>query len=89
MPWYVQKPIVVEAVQNSPGNETLVVEFLNKHGLKWWVTSQHGIRVDTVEGVTQIAFDDWVVLGPLGEVFGVSNEIFQRTYEESQLKLFP
>lgn len=75
-------PYVVEAVQSVPGNEQEMVEFLNRHNLKWWAINNYGLCIERPDRVHTAYRGDWVAFS---EVMGV--EILGATYFHTRYEM--
>lgn len=89
MPFFVKRPIMIEAHQwFSYGNHLAVVPYKSqtKHPLHHCSHCDNQYRdhgwVDTLEGGHIVCPGDWVVTGPRGENYPVKPDIFAETYQE-------
>jgi len=89
-----KKPVVVEAFQmtqarrwdNSEWPEWLNAAWqkeIGQPGAFWRdVELPHtSLHISTMEGVMNIAWDDWIIRGVKGEIYSCKPDIFDATYE--------
>lgn len=85
-----KKPVVVEAVQFLPNEEstrqimdlaaqgTRVVEtFVSPEG-------HYNMYINTLEGKMQATVGDWIIRGVSGELYPCKPDIFLKTYEAAE-----
>lgn len=85
-----KKPVLVDAVQYTPGLEDgyacYVIDggrFVGYHDkatvIPYWARAVPAIK--TLEGFHEISADDWIITGVAGERYPCKPEIFAQTYE--------
>jgi len=67
----------------DPASAEEVHDLLNSWGVAWWPGADDVLRVATPQGTKPVWYGDWVVRGTVGEVWPVRDEVFQRSYVES------
>jgi len=81
--WYVHRPTTVEAVQYTPLTAGQVRRVLGEWGVVWWAGQDETLRVATPQGTKPVWYGDWIVRGTVGEVWPVKDEVFHRSYTET------
>lgn len=79
-----KKPVVIEAIQYTGDNLGEVLQFISQHSdtkRKWWAGGGGKLCIETLEGVMEASFNDWVIIGVAGEVYPCKPDIFKATYE--------
>lgn len=84
MPFYMKKPIAVEAHQMTVDNLVSLTEWTNH---KAEITAKPdgtptGMMVWTLEGAMSGALGDYLIRGVRGEYYFCRQDIFEETYEE-------
>ncbi len=74
-----KKPVVIEAVQFTGGNQSEIISFAGKVA-KMEGTLKHLI-IKTLEGRMSVTAGDWVIKGVKGEYYPCKPDIFEATYE--------
>lgn len=77
-----KKPVVIEAVQNIPGNEKELLEFFDKTKVMFNAVKAHTFEIHTLEVVMTASPGDYLICGVQGEVYPCKPDIFLATYEE-------
>jgi hypothetical protein len=77
-----KKPVVIDAVQNLPENETELLDFFNETQVSFYITGAYTFVIRTLEGDMTALQGDWLIRGIKGEVYPCKPEIFAATYEE-------
>jgi len=81
---YRKKPVVIEAVQFTLGNEKEVSDFVKGISLSMGIGEDNivcEINIPTLEGVMTAKPNDWIIKGVKGEFYPIKDEIFKETYE--------
>lgn len=95
---YRKKPVVIDAILWSGGNESEVMEFVFaddrwKEGVEDGYVGGPGIGhtpalgtldIPTLEGMMTAQAGDWIIRGVKGELYPCKPDIFEATYEEVQ-----
>jgi hypothetical protein len=81
--WYTHRPTTVEAVQYLPATAADVRRILTDWNVVWWPGANDEVRVATPQGTKPCWYGDWLVRGTVGEVWPIRDEVFQRSYAES------
>ena len=86
MPFYVKKPIPVEAVKWTGSNLREVADFMGTHQpTQEWERAKVGpIKIFTLEGVMTANVGDWIIKGVKGEFYPCKPDIFDATYEPAK-----
>lgn len=74
-----KKPVVIEAVQFTVGNFSIVAEFV---GGSWEVDVEGDYYIKTLEGNMYPSIDDYIIKGVQGEFYPCKPDIFEATYEK-------
>lgn len=77
---YRRRPIVVDAVQWTLGNDAEVFAFLGQPDR---VLVDGAITIETLEGTMLCMPNDWVIKGVKGEFYPCKPDIFPELYEET------
>lgn len=78
---YRKKPVVVEAVQITPGNDDAILAFMEATTCPFEVTGAYEMVVHTLEGDMHVSTGDWLIRGWQGEFYPCKPDIFEATYE--------
>lgn len=78
---YQKKPVVIEAVQNLPENESELFEFFRVTDAQFRVDGPYTFAIITLEGTMIASPGDWLIRGVKGEVYPCKPDIFAETYE--------
>lgn len=93
MPYFVKKPVMIEAIQWTGKNLKEVLDFTGKHDKfkKWFedfkdyqnhVSNSGDIfKIFTLEGVMEASPGDWIIRGVKGEHYPCKPDIFEATYD--------
>lgn len=93
MPKFRKKPVVIEAMQWLPTDETggynnadRVRDWMNMADPRVnWTTENYGakctILIKTLEGTMEAKPGDWIIKGVQGEFYPCKPDIFEATYE--------
>ena len=81
--WYVHKPTRVEAMQYLPETTNAVFELLDSWDVVYFMGPPGLVHIGTPEGTKPLLYGSWVVRGTVGEVWPVRDDVFQRSYVES------
>ena len=84
MPFYVKKPVVVEAIQWTGNNTQEIDVFTESQFLE---VERNGVRmlaIFTLEGTMEARIDDWIIKGVNGEFYPCKPDIFDKTYEPAK-----
>lgn len=86
---YRKKPIVIEAFQmtkdiwnTNEGWPQWALEAWDRdpsEGSIWCADDK--VFCGTMEGVHEVTFDDWIILGVVGEIYPCKPDVFEMTYE--------
>ena len=76
-----KKPVVIEAIQNLPENETGILDFFNSTEVQFRVDGYFTFAIITLEGEMTASPGDWLIRGVQGEVYPCKPDIFEQTYE--------
>lgn len=83
MAFYKKKPVVIEAVQFLPGENSEEVMLFLDGAIGWHMSDdEHGIVIPTLEGNLLARPGDWIIKGVQGEFYPRKPDIFAQTYEE-------
>ncbi|GAG29563.1 unnamed protein product, partial [marine sediment metagenome] len=74
-----KRPVVIEAVQWSGGNQNEVLTFCKD--IKAWGEGG-SVIIPTLEGNHTANKGDWIIKGVKGEFYPCKPDIFEQTYEE-------
>ena len=83
MPFFVKKPIVVEAMQFTDQMKDRVYHWLPS-GIRSAGFDEAGnpiLKIDTLEGVMVARLGDWVIRGVRGEFYPCKPDVFEATYK--------
>ena len=72
---YRKKPVVIEAVELTVEN---AVDLIREHGFTW---GDCGLQIDTLEGVMQATYGDYIIKGVQGGFYPCKPDIFHATYD--------
>lgn len=77
MPFYREKPVVIEAVQWTGGNAVSLLDWIGESA------EQDGpdLIIHTLEGDHEASLGDWIIKGVKGEFYPCKPDIFEATYE--------
>jgi hypothetical protein len=89
MPFFIKKPVRIEAVQWMGSNLREVTKFtgLSPRFSGWtWAAYEkdvlsNGLCIDTLEGTMTVTVGDWIINGGKGECCPCKSEIFAITYD--------
>lgn len=93
MPYFVKKPVMIEAIQWTGENLKEVLDFTGKHDKfnEWFenfkdyqnhVSNSGDIfKIFTLEGVMEASPGDWIIRGVKGEHYPCKPDIFEATYD--------
>ena len=93
MPFFMKKPIIVEAKQFTGSNIKGMLEFMGQkvsdplhHKFSDYedIVKEKGLHVQTLEGELMAKPGDWIVKGTKGEFWPVRNDIFSASYEPAE-----
>ena len=78
---YVKKPVVVEAIQMLSDNIEQVYEMLDNLII---VGDTDNIKhfIDTLEGIMELSWGDYVIKGVKGEFYPCKPDIFELSYDK-------
>jgi len=77
---YRKKPVVIDAVQWTGGNQAEVSEFFNQKGSTFGLKGDRW-TIGTLEGNMVATPSDWIIKGVKGEFYPCKPDIFEATYE--------
>ncbi len=77
---YKKKPIVIEAVQYT-GTEQSIVDAIALPEAEQVCFLKNELHVCTLEGVMTASLNDWIIKGVGGEVYPCKPDIFEKTYD--------
>ena len=83
MPFYIKKPIEVEARQLTEANAEELAEWSNSNITRRPDGTVSGMIVYTLEGLMTGQVGDYLIKGVRGEFYFCAKDIFEETYEES------
>lgn len=75
-----KKPVVIEAIQYTGGNEIEIIEFTEGQAMK--NIYEEGMIIPTLEGAHKASVNDWIIKGVAGEFYPCKPDIFEQTYEK-------
>lgn len=80
---YRKKPIEVEAIQFNGYNHAEIKEWSNGKvvSAKPWKENYGWLTMETLEGIMEAGYSDWIIKGIEGEFYPVKESIFIATYE--------
>ena len=78
---YVKKPVVVEAIQMLSDNIEQVYEMLGDNLIIVGDTDNIKHFIDTLEGIMELSWGDYVIKGVKGEFYPCKPDIFELSYE--------
>jgi hypothetical protein len=81
---YRKKPIVVEAFQWTPDQTEDPDWFIDAmaNGCAFFAESiPHTLKINTLEGVMNVAHGDYIIQGVNGEIYPCKPDIFYKTYD--------
>lgn len=83
MPFYIKKPIEVEARQLTEANAEELAEWSDSNITRRPDGTVSGMIVYTLEGLMTGQVGDYLIKGVRGEFYFCAKDIFEETYEES------
>jgi hypothetical protein len=95
---YTKKPVVIEAVELKNNYNSIVecVEFVFNIGMDSSsigefatvnkVKEDGGFLIPTLEGDMKVSFGDYIIKGVKGEFYPCKPDIFEMTYEKTDIK---
>lgn len=83
---YRKKPVVIEAVQIRPENETELFAFFLRTKAPFEIIGPWTFVIHTLEGNMIASLGDWLIEGVKGEVYPCKPNIFEMTYEAIEEK---
>jgi hypothetical protein len=86
MPLFKKKPVVIEAVQFLPNEESKsdIMALAAKSETELEIYKQddfYGLSIYTLEGRMKASIGDWIIKGVNGELYPCKPDIFMQTYE--------
>jgi hypothetical protein len=78
---YRKKPVVIDAVQITPGNDEAVLAFMGETNCPFEVVGHWEMVIHTLEGDMHLSTDDWLIRGVQGEFYPCKPDIFEASYE--------
>lgn len=78
---YRKKPVVIEAVQLIPNNDTAILQFMDETRMPFEMVGDHEMVIHTLEGDMRASKEDWIIRGVKGEFYPCKPDIFEATYE--------
>ena len=79
---YVKKPVVVEAIQMLSDNIEQVYEMLGDNLIIVGDTDNKKHFIDTLEGIMELSWGDYVIKGIKGEFYPCKPDIFELSYDK-------
>jgi hypothetical protein len=79
---YVKKPVVVEAIQMLSDNIEQVYEMLGDNLIIVGDTDNIKHFIDTLEGIMELSWGDYVIKGVKGEFYPCKPDIFELSYDK-------
>jgi hypothetical protein len=79
---YVKKPVVVEAIQMLSDNIEQVYEMLGDNLIIVGDTDNKKHFIDTLEGIMELSWGDYVIKGVKGEFYPCKPDIFELSYDK-------
>ncbi len=78
-----KKPVVVEAMQLTYEDDGVakIMEWAASSNSVIRFSPDHGMTIDTLEGVMRADLGDWIIKGVEGEFYPCKPDIFAKTYE--------
>ena len=87
MPFYMKKPVVIEACKLAEENKEEILNWINKEGYAFNnPVDKNGIIIYTKEGYMGANKGDYIIKGIKGEFYPCKSDIFHLTYEEISSK---
>ncbi len=91
MPFYIKKPVTIEAIKWTGENLEEIIDFtgINDSAKKWsWaeyneVVKKEGLKIFTLEGSHMATIGDMIIKGVAGEFYPCKPDIFDKTYDEA------
>ena len=81
MPFYVKKPVVIEAKQITRESIFAVSQWCNGELVEINDSTEPAIKIHTLEGDHLGRLGDYVIKGIKGEFYPCKSDIFEETYE--------
>ena len=85
MPFFQEKPVVIEARQLTNDNLDQIIQWIDSvsgDGHCWKSRAlRHSLVIRTLEGVHAAAIGDWIIKGVKGEFYPCKPDIFEMTYQ--------
>lgn len=79
---YVKKPVVVDAIQMLSDNIDQVYEMLGDNLIIVGDMDNLKHFIDTLEGIMEISWGDYVIKGVKGEFYPCKPDIFELSYDK-------
>ena len=79
---YVKKPVVVDAIQMLSDNIDQVFEMLGDNLIIVGDMDNLKHFIDTLEGIMEISWGDYVIKGVKGEFYPCKPDIFELSYDK-------
>lgn len=83
MPRFRKKPVVIEAIQFTGGNDGEILSWATRFSLENPIEMgvSGTLYIHTLEGQMTVSKGDWVIKGVQGEFYPCKPDIFEATYE--------
>lgn len=81
MAQYRKKPVVIQAVQLTAGQDDEIMAFMEATNCPFEIVGDHEIDIHTLEGTMRADAGDWIICGVKGEFYPCKPDIFEATYE--------
>jgi hypothetical protein len=85
MPYYLKKPIPIEAHQITMDNLKVLMEWSNSSVVKHPDGTPNGMMVYTLEGTMTAKMGDYLIKGGRGEFYFCDKDIFHESYTEVEM----
>lgn len=81
-----KKPVVIEAMQFTDDNKNQVFNWVTCNCYPAWdANGNPALKIQTLEGDMIAQLGDWVIKGVKGEFYPCKADIFEATYEPSEV----
>ncbi len=78
---YRKRPVVIEAVHVTPGNDEAILAFMQETNCPFEMVGDHEMVIHTLEGDMHLSRNDYLIQGVTGEFYPCKPDIFEKTYE--------
>ena len=78
---FVKRPVEIQAVTLTPGNQADVIDWLDEGGVgSYPAFDASGLVIPTLEGDMEARWGDHIIKGVNGEFYPCKPDIFEKTY---------